>query len=123
MPKQSPAAYPDLLELRRIAPLYYEAANYAAGLESAAEEAAAAEACADELATQYEAVAERVRLRPVRSWADVIARAEIAYYWADKTFDGSTLKATVSSDCDMAEQTAAELIMAVLTVAKGGAHV
>jgi len=46
MPKHSPAAF-DLLELRRIAPQYYEAANYAASLESAADDAAAAEARAD----------------------------------------------------------------------------
>jgi len=120
MPKA--ALSPDLLELRRIAPLYYEAANYAASLESAADEAAAAEARADELAQQYEAIAERIRARPVGSWADVIDRAEIAYYWADKTFDGTALKAIASSDCDKSEQTAAELIMAVLTMARGGAN-
>jgi hypothetical protein len=88
--------------------------------------ASAMEACGDEEEDRYEALrerceqlSERVLARPVRAWADVIEIAEIAHFWATKNLDGELI--ALASPCDD-DRIAAELIMAVLTMAKGGVN-
>ena len=76
-------------------------------------------------------VARQIWATPVRSWADVVARAEVAAYWADA--DGSWdldqkgdwvfPEFPPDQHADLDERAPAELIVAVLTLAKGGANV
>lgn len=54
------------------------------------------------------------------SWADVVEIAEIAHFWADKDRNGELL--ALAGDCGEDERIAAELIVAVLTMARGGSH-
>ena len=61
-------------------------------------------------------LSEQVLARPVRSWSDVIEIAEIAHFCAAKSLDGEIL--ALAGD----DRIAVELIVAVLTMAKGGAH-
>jgi hypothetical protein len=86
--------------------------------------ASAIEACGEEEEVRYEALRQRYELlseqvlaRPVRSWSDVIEIAEIAHFWAAKSLDGDLL-ALAEND-----RVPAKLIVAVLTMAKGGNHV
>ena len=85
--------------------------------------ASAMEACGDDEETRYDTLRQRNELlqeyvlaRPVRSWSDVIEIAEIAHFWAAKSPDGELL--ALAGD----DRIAAELIQAVLTMAKGGAN-
>jgi hypothetical protein len=89
--------------------------------------ASAMEACGDDeearyetLRQRYERLSEQVISRPVGSWADVIEIAEIAHFWATKDLAGELL--ALQSPCDD-DRIAAELILAVLTMAKGGTNV
>jgi len=71
----------------------------------------------DALHKRYEEVCEHILTRPVQSWSDVAEIAEIAHFLAAK---GNDL--ALASPCDD-DRVAAELIMAVLTMAKGGTNV
>ena len=89
--------------------------------------ASAMEACGEDeearyetLRQRYERLSEQVISRPVSSWSDVIEIAEIAHFWATKDLAGELL--ALQSPCDD-DRIAAELILAVLTMAKGGTHV
>lgn len=99
---------PDTLKLRLLASL----------IETAA--ADDGDARYDALRERYEEVCEHVLARPVRSWSDVAEIAEIAHFLADKGTDGELL--ALDSPCDD-DRIAAELIQAVLSMAKGGANV
>ncbi len=86
--------------------------------------ASAIEACGEEDEGRYEALRRRCELlseqvleRPVRSWSDVIEIAEIAHFWAAKSLDGEL------GDFVGGHRAPAKLIVAVLTMAKGGNHV
>jgi hypothetical protein len=64
---------------------------------------------------------------PVRSWADVAYRAEVAAYWADEDWIGDAgdwLFPTFPADHPgMDDRSVAGLISAVFEMAKGGANV
>jgi len=64
---------------------------------------------------------DEVRARPVLSWADVVDRAAIAFYWQTKNNDGVMLALT-PEDESPDTRSAAELITAVLSRAEGGDH-
>ena len=103
------SASPDMLELRLLASLIEAAC---ADDDDAREE---------NLHSRYREVSERILDRPVRSWADVVEIAEIAFFLADKESDGELL--ALAGACGEDDQAAAELVMAVLTMAEGGEHV
>jgi len=62
---------------------------------------------------------DEVLARPVRSWDDVVDRAAIAFYWQTKNNDGVMLGLTPEGG-GPDERSTAELITAVLSLAKGG---
>ena len=57
--------------------------------------------------------------RPARGWADVVDLAAIAFYWQVKNNDGVMLGLTPEGG-GPDEHSAAELITAILSLAKGG---
>jgi hypothetical protein len=63
------------------------------------------------LEAHYETLAREVWASPPRSWQDVVDRAELAYAYADNELVNS-----LRSD-DLGTRSAAELLMAVLTIA------
>ena len=99
---------PDALKLRLLASLIETAADDEGDVRY------------DALHKRYEEVCERILTRPVKSWSDVAEIAEIAHFLASKGADGELL--ALDSPCDD-DRIAAELILAVLTMAKGGANV
>jgi hypothetical protein len=98
---------PDALKLRLLASL----------IEMAADDES--DARYDALHKRYEEVCERILARPVQSWSDAAEIAEFAHFLASKATDELL---ALDSPCDD-DRIAAELIQAVLTMAKGGANV
>jgi hypothetical protein len=105
---------PVALAVRRLASRARAAIDYECSLEG---QSGYAEACARsaELTGELEALAEAVWAKPVRSWADVIERAEVAEWYAYREpFTNRIIGAT--SECP-GERSVAFLVEAVLKMA------
>jgi hypothetical protein len=103
----APTVSPDTMKLRLLASLIDDAAAEEGDTRYQA------------LCERYEEVCEHILARPVRSWSDVAEIAEIAHFLAGKDTGGELL--ALASPCHD-DRIAAELILAVLTMAKGAAH-
>ena len=111
----------EFLALCRLQPLLDAAHTAAAECDDDTPEIRAADTYCEELHAELDAISERVWSRPVGTWTDALERAAIAFYWAQRD-DNNEL-----DDLDSAnppDRAAAELITAVMDLAKGGqAHV
>jgi hypothetical protein len=111
----SPAA----LEIRRLASRAREAIDYECSLEIAPFEYAPgyaeARARSAELTDEIKALAEAIWSKPVRSWADVIERAEVAEWYSDREPFTNRLGGITSESPD--ERAKAFLLEAVLKLA------
>jgi len=65
---------------------------------------------------EYEAFADRIHAQPVRSWDDVLVRAELAGYWFDDDFSNDSY--LLSRGC-YDTRSAAHVVAAVLGLARG----
>jgi hypothetical protein len=112
----SPAAAvtPAALEIRRLASMARAAIDYECSLEG---QPGYAEACAQsaELTDKLEALAEAIWSKPVRSWSDVIERAEVVEWYSDREPFTNRLVGITSEAPD--ERAKAHLLEAVLKLA------
>jgi hypothetical protein len=105
------------MEVRRLAQILAAAITTECDLEK---HPGYEEACARSAALQaeFDALTARVYARPVQTWADVIARAEIANYWAVRDPVTNALE-DLSCECAW-ERSLAELLEAVLLMGVRG---
>jgi len=101
-------------QLRKLGPLVEEAFR-----KSMAHEGSPAyeehEAKYQQLEDQYEALAREIWESPVRSWQDIVERAELAYAYANED------PAQSQNADDLATRAGAELVMAILRIVGGSA--
>lgn len=84
------------------------------------------DAIQDALHWRIPAAADKLWATPVTSWGDVIARAELAAYWNQDElwdeFESIDRPGVAIESSNYDHRALTELISAVLTMAKGGAH-